>query len=259
MAEARGRFVWHELFTPEPEAARRFYEAVVGWRTIEVPIAGQAVPVLASGQGPVGRIDTLPAALAGQGVPPHWLGYAAVPDLEAALAQVRAGGGRVLGEPEAMQEVGRWQRVAGPDGAVLAVFQPAGPPREPADPMAPGQVSWNELLAEDWRAAFDFWAPIFGWSKGEALDLGHMGTYQMIDAGGRTLGAMVNRPPGMDHSAWVYYVSVEAIDAAVERVAAAGGRLVFGPQSVPGGLWIVNGMDPQGAHFALVGPRQPAG
>ena len=55
---------------------------------------------------------------------------------------------------------------------------------------------------------------------------------------------------------WVYYINVEAIDAAVERVKSAGGQVINGPMEVPGGSWIVNGLDPQGAMFALVAPKR---
>jgi len=41
----------------------------------------------------------------------------------------------------------------------------------------------------------------------------------------------------------------------VARVNAAGGKVVHGPQEVPGGAYIINGVDPQGAAFNLVGPR----
>ena len=38
-------------------------------------------------------------------------------------------------------------------------------------------------------------------------------------------------------------------------VAAAGGRVAHGPQDVPGGAFIAVATDPQGAWFAVVGPR----
>jgi predicted enzyme related to lactoylglutathione lyase len=42
----------------------------------------------------------------------------------------------------------------------------------------------------------------------------------------------------------------------VERVKAHGGQVVMGPHEVPGGSWIVQGLDPQGAGFALVSPAR---
>ena len=47
------------------------------------------------------------------------------------------------------------------------------------------------------------------------------------------------------------YFRVPDINAAVERIKANGGKILNGPMEVPGGDWIVNAMDPQGAAFSL--------
>lgn len=85
--------------------------------------------------------------------------------------------------------------------------------------------------------------------------MGEAGTYQLFTLGERTLGGMFNQPPAVPGPAWQYYFNVEDIDAAVSRVAANGGKICNGPIQVPGGSWIVQVVDPQGASFALVGPR----
>jgi predicted enzyme related to lactoylglutathione lyase len=51
---------------------------------------------------------------------------------------------------------------------------------------------------------------------------------------------------------WAFYFNVDGIAAAVERLKAGGGTVVNGPMQVPGGQWIVQAIDPQGAHFSLV-------
>ena len=63
---------------------------------------------------------------------------------------------------------------------------------------------------------------------------------------------MADVPPN-----WGIYFLVPEINAAVERVKANGGKILNGPMEVPGGDWIVNAMDPQGAAFSL--PREEAG
>ena len=44
-------------------------------------------------------------------------------------------------------------------------------------------------------------------------------------------------------------------DATVDRVKTGGGQVLYGPMEVPGGDWIIQGKDPQGAMFALVGKK----
>jgi predicted enzyme related to lactoylglutathione lyase len=85
-----------------------------------------------------------------------------------------------------------------------------------------------------------------------------MGIYQLfaLGAGGPAIGGMWNKPAAIPATFWLYYFNVEAIDAAVERVKAAGGKIVNGPMEVPGGSFIVQGEDPQGAMFALTAPRR---
>ena len=56
----------------------------------------------------------------------------------------------------------------------------------------------------------------------------------------------------MPTSWWNYYINVDSIDAAKARVEKAGGTVRMGPMEVPGGQWVLQGADPQGAHFALV-------
>jgi hypothetical protein len=55
---------------------------------------------------------------------------------------------------------------------------------------------------------------------------------------------------------WNYYINVEAIDAAAARIGRAGGSIKMGPMQVPGGQWVVQAQDPQGAYFALVAPKR---
>jgi predicted enzyme related to lactoylglutathione lyase len=69
-------------------------------------------------------------------------------------------------------------------------------------------------------------------------------------------GGMMDKPAEAPISAWAFYVNVDGIDAATERIKANGGQVLMGPHEVPGGSWIVQALDPQGANFALVSPKR---
>jgi len=86
--------------------------------------------------------------------------------------------------------------------------------------------------------------------------MGGHGVYQMFAAGGHPIGGMMNRPAEMPASWWNYYINVDDIDAAKARVEKAGGTVKMGPMEVPGGQWVLQGEDPQGAYFALVAPKR---
>lgn len=67
---------------------------------------------------------------------------------------------------------------------------------------------------------------------------------------------MMTKTAHMPASFWLYYFQVEAIDAAVSRVDGAGGRNINAPHQVPGGSWIAQCIDPQGAMFAMIATQR---
>ena len=107
-------------------------------------------------------------------------------------------------------------------------------------------------MAADAESAFGFYETLFGWTKAGAVDLGATGTYQMFATGGGAVGGMMTKPEQAVGFGWRYYIRVDSIAEAARRIVAAGGSVVHAPSQVPGGDWIVGGVDPQGAAFALV-------
>jgi predicted enzyme related to lactoylglutathione lyase len=63
---------------------------------------------------------------------------------------------------------------------------------------------------------------------------------------------MMTKPAEVPAPFWAYYFRVDAIGAALDRLKKEGGQVINGPMEVPGGEWIVQGIDPQGAMFSLV-------
>jgi predicted enzyme related to lactoylglutathione lyase len=184
------------------------------------------------------------------------MGYVGVDNVDATATAVSANGGTVQVLPTDIPNVGRFAVVADPAGAVFALLQPSNPDQQPVpDQEAPGRVGWHELYGADPASGFDFYARLFGWQKTDAMDMGEMGVYQMFGKGDAALGGMMKKPPEMPVACWGYYFNVGNIDQAAARVTAGGGQILQGPMEVPGGQFILQGMDPQGAAFALAGTR----
>jgi predicted enzyme related to lactoylglutathione lyase len=53
---------------------------------------------------------------------------------------------------------------------------------------------------------------------------------------------------------WLFYFNVDEINAGARRIAGAGGTIRQGPMQVPGGSWVAQAADPQGAAFAVMTP-----
>jgi predicted enzyme related to lactoylglutathione lyase len=253
MPEATGSFVWYELMTTDTGAAKAFYGQAVGWGLQEMP--EMSYTLFTAGDAPVGGLMSLPEDARKAGAPPGWLGYVAVEDVDAATARVKQLGGAVHTPPTDIPNIGRFAVVADPQRATFALFRGQGPAPERPEPGTPGHVGWHELYADDWEAAFEFYAALFGWRKADAIEIGETGIYQLFSAGGQTIGGMFNRLSTVPATFWLFYVNVADIDAAAGRVTDGGGKVLNGPMQVPGGDWIVQCSDPQGAMFALVGKR----
>jgi predicted enzyme related to lactoylglutathione lyase len=255
MTGSKCSFVWYELLTSDVPAAKAFYGKVVGWDYQDVPMPGMTYTLLHAGKTQVGGLMAVPEEARTAGMRPNWAGYVAVHDVDAAAADLTRAGGIVHRPPADIPDVGRFAVVADPQGAVFNLFKGSQPGEHTAT-MSPGHIGWHELHSSDWPRAFDFYHGLFGWLKGEAVDMGPMGTYQLFTIGGVPAGGMFNSPAAATARFWLYYFIVDAIDAAAKRVVDAGGKVMHGPQPVPGGSWIVQASDPQGAAFALVGPRR---
>jgi len=88
------------------------------------------------------------------------------------------------------------------------------------------------------------------------MDMGAQGKYRIFTTKAGQHGGMMTKMPDTTQSMWAYYINVEAIDAAAERVIAAGGRMIVGPMPVPGDRWMSQALDPQGAMFGLLAPKR---
>jgi predicted enzyme related to lactoylglutathione lyase len=186
-------------------------------------------------------------------MPPFWAMYVAVPKLEDAVAHITRLGGSELSPVIDVPTVGRMQMMKDPQGAAFYIIQPASTEERPETAPEVGAASWREMMTTDAAAAMKFYQTVFGWQPSEAIGIGAMGTYQEFNRPFGMIGGMMNKPPDMAAVPpfWTIYFRVPDITAASERITANGGKILNGPMEVPGGDWIVNAMDPQGAGFAL--------
>jgi len=251
-AEDRGKFVWFDLMTSDPSAAIDFYSKLIGWGTKEWEGGDMPYTMWVNGESPLGGVMEVPEAAREAGAPPNWMAYVAVPDVQATAARIAEIGGNIHNGPTEIPGAGCFAVAGDPQGAVFAIYTSSQESSGPGGPPKVGEFSWHELGTTDHSAAFQFYEDLFGWELLEAMDMGEAGTYQIYGRGGTPLGGMFNKtaempgPPG-----WMYYVSVDDVNASVEQVKELGGQVVMGPHEVPGGDLIAQCTDPQGACFAL--------
>ncbi len=263
MSKMHGTPCWYELSTGEGslKAAEDFYASVLGWGFADAGMEGFTYHLASHGGDMVAGAMEMPADVAD--MPPFWMIYFAVDDADKAAADVKAAGGQVHRDPADIPGTGRFAIFADPQGAAFGVLQPLAMDEDCGDSSGgafdqqkEGHGNWNELMSSDPVAGFAFYSGLFGWQKGRAMDMGEMGTYQLFSHDGAEIGGMMglgNAPV----SFWLPYFGVNAVGAAIARIEAAGGTVVHGPAEVPGPAFIAVARDPQGAHFAIVGPMDP--
>lgn len=243
---------WYELTTPDLEAAQAFYTAVIGWTFSGAGMPDFDYRLASAGGDMVAGLMLPPKA----GMPPFWTVYVAVDDGEATLAALRAGGGMVHKDLAEIPGTGRFAIVADPQGAVFGILEPLpGGAGGAFDQKKSGHGNWHELMSSDPKAAMAFYGRVFGWTPSQSMDMGEMGSYDLFAHRGADIGGMMRLMPGMTGSFWLPYFGAEGIDRAVAQVTGSGGRVMNGPMEVPGGAWIIQAQDPQGAMVAFVGPK----
>jgi predicted enzyme related to lactoylglutathione lyase len=257
MTNPHGDFVWYELITPDADGAQAFYGAVLGWTFAPSDQPGIDYRIASAGSEQIGGILALTAEMQGGGAQPGWLGYVAVDDLEASVEAITSAGGSLLMGPRDIPGTGRFALVSDPQGVPFYVMHDTSGQASHAfasDAPRVGHCAWNELATPDRSGAMAFYTGQFGWVKDGEMDMGAMGAYEFVRHGS-VIGAMMTKPPEMPTACWSYYFRVADIDAAAATVVAQGGQVLFGPSEVPGGDFIITGLDPQGAVFSLVGAK----
>ncbi len=117
---AAGTFCWNELMTGNVDGARDFYSKLFGWTYEEKDMgpAGTYTLFMQGGQS-VGGCMALPQ----EGIPPHWMSYVNVDDVDASTKKAEAIGAKVFVQPTDIPNVGRFSVIADPSGATLGLYK----------------------------------------------------------------------------------------------------------------------------------------
>lgn len=128
-ARQPGEIGWHELYTTDNHAALAFYQRVAGWESKGSVDLGPMGAYLLWGRGAaqLGGMMTMPPGMTtpdGRPVPPSWMYYVVVADLDAALARATARGARVINGPMPVPGGQRVVLLLDPQGAAFALTTP---------------------------------------------------------------------------------------------------------------------------------------
>ena len=249
---------WVDTLQPDPQAAVRFYAALMGWeftRPGAMPAGDQGYFVARLGEHDIAGVGGLP-----HGAPIHrcaWNTYIRVADADAAAAAVRAAHGQVLVAPCDTPPAGRFAMVADPTGAVFNVWEAWE--REGAQLInAPGCWAMSALHTCEPVTAAAFYGEVFGWQwqrMGEedtAPTLFRLPGYvggELQQPVPRDVVAVIF-PAVQEHSRWNVDFWVSDADSASARAWELGGKVVT-PPADDGGFRTSVIADPHGAVFSV--------
>ncbi len=120
-----GTIAWTDLTVPDATTLRDFYAKVIGWHHHAVDMGGyDDFNMLAHRDGdPVAGICHARASNAD--LPPQWLNYIVVADLDESMRQCVGLGGSVIAGPKSMGDASRYCVIRDPADAVVALYATA--------------------------------------------------------------------------------------------------------------------------------------
>lgn len=261
-AHAHGSFCWVELGTSDLPAAKAFYGEVLGWTVSEQP-AGEmgTYTMFHLGEHEVAGAYELNAEMKAAGVPPHWMGYVAVPSADDAARRVGELGGTVTVAPFDVMDIGRMAVFQDPAGATCAVWEAKGHKGSTVVDV-PGTPAWHEHMTKDVAASTAFYTHLFGWdaeAKPMTTPDGQAFDYTIFKQGETQVAGMMGMGPefGEMPSHWMVYLKVADLDAAHAKVTELGGKELIPILPIPDVGRFCQVLDPTGAAVSLMDAKIP--
>lgn len=123
MAKPNGsEFCWNELATRNVQAAKEFYGKIFGWEFTDEKTGDMTYTVIKNKEEGLGGIWQIPDEKKDK-IPPHWLGYVSVENLEHVVKEAEKLGATIIVQPKPVGDWGRFAVIEDPVGAHLAFWQ----------------------------------------------------------------------------------------------------------------------------------------
>jgi uncharacterized protein len=118
-----GEFTWHELYANDSPSAWKFYSELFGWKQLAEMDMGAPGKYLIYGQGEKqygGMMNKMAPEM-----PPSWIYYIHVDDLDSAIGRATSKGAKTLFGPMDVPDGTRVAQLTDPQGAMFALHGPA--------------------------------------------------------------------------------------------------------------------------------------
>lgn len=247
-----GKFIWADLFTPDVDAAAKFYTGLFNWSSRTLTRDTRTYVLLEYAGRPVAGIVLRPVNGAVTGTrPARWVGYVAVADVARTVTAVTNAGGKVLAPAREFPRRGTQAIVADKEGAVLGLLQSAS--GDPADYQPEsGEWIWAELLSAQPQDAAAWYGRLLGYQVANASSPGARPHFTLGAGGFARAGVMALPAQEAPPPSWLGFVRVDSAEATAARAATLGGRVIVPPRTSHFGSQFAVIADPTGAVVAVI-------
>lgn len=122
-----GALCWNELMTKDTAAAKKFYTSLFGWIAQDQDMGPMGTYTMFMNAGrPAGGMMQITPNMGP--IPPNWVVYFAVDDVDARARKAESGGAKLMVPPRDIPGVGRFSVMTDPQGAAVAIITLAAAP-----------------------------------------------------------------------------------------------------------------------------------
>ena len=213
-----GKFIWHDLLSPDVESSRAFYGKLFGWSFKEIndyteiylgqQKIGGLLPVKAKEQKPVAA---------------HWLASVSVTDVDKAARLAADQGGRIINGPLDLGPRGTGVLISDPAGGHLLLLHTRGGDPVDESPAINGWL-WNELWTAGLEPAVSFYTALLGYSHEAIQD-----NYVILSSDDQWRAGIHQIEDKAFAGRWVPVVRVESPEALLDSVQSLGGTVWLRP------------------------------
>ena len=117
-----GEFCWNELMTSDVNKAKDFYGKLFGWTSQDFPMPNMTYTMFNKGEKNIGGLLQIPAQEEGK-IPPHWMSYIMVSNLEEMVQKAQSLGAQVKVPLTVIEGMGRFAILLDPTNACIALWE----------------------------------------------------------------------------------------------------------------------------------------
>ncbi len=118
----QGEFCWNELITSDVAKSKEFYSSLFGWEMVDHDMGNKTYTMLKKGDKEVGGMMQIPKGHENE-IPPHWMSYVCVDNLEASVEKAKKLGANIKQPPMMVGDFGQLAVLQDPTGAHIALWQ----------------------------------------------------------------------------------------------------------------------------------------